>query len=305
MKLSQHDPSIDQRMTLGRRTLSRGVARGRLGAFALAAWTGGCAHIPAIRAQHITSRTAVHVQNRWLSLRLSHPPSVAAAQPLILFVTGDGGWHGKDLDAFDHLITWGYPVVGMSAPDYLDHLGDGALQLPAERLARDLAEIVDTGRSQLGLSATTPVLLLGVSRGADLVVVAAAQRSLRSSVIGVLAVGLTKEEEYVRRPRRRRRPASNLDQPSGNVEVGLLAHPYAALQRVTAPVCVIQSTNDEYVTAADARRLFGPDSRSRRLQAIEARNHSFSDARDALYEAVKQSLLWVASHNASPGQVRP
>jgi len=220
-------------------------------------------------------------------------------------VTGDGGWHGKDLDAFDHLITWGYPVVGMSAPDYLDHLGDGALQLPAERLARDLAEIVDTGRSQLGLSATTPVLLLGVSRGADLVVVAAAQRSLRSSVIGVLAVGLTKEEEYVRRPRRRRRPASNLDQPSGNVEVGLLAHPYAALQRVTAPVCVIQSTNDEYVTAADARRLFGPDSRSRRLQAIEARNHSFSDARDALYEAVKQSLLWVASHNASPGQVRP
>ncbi len=70
-------------------------------------------------------------------------------------------------------------------------------------------------------------------------------------------------------------------------------------------MCVIQSTNDEYVTAADARRLLGPDARARRLQAIEARNHSFTDARDALYEAVTQSLLWVASHSATPGQVHP
>lgn len=70
-------------------------------------------------------------------------------------------------------------------------------------------------------------------------------------------------------------------------------------------MCVIQSTNDEYVAAADARRLFGPDSRLHRLQAIEARNHKFSDARDALYETMKQSLLWVASHNASSAQVQP
>jgi hypothetical protein len=57
MKLSLPDPSIDQRVTLGRGTLSRGAAVGRLGAFALAvAWTGGCAHMPAIRAQPMTSR---------------------------------------------------------------------------------------------------------------------------------------------------------------------------------------------------------------------------------------------------------
>lgn len=304
MKLSQRDLGSGQATKPGRRTVMRGVFGGRFGALALAAWTGGCAHVPAIHAQPVTSRTAVHVQNRWLSLRLSRPPSVTAAQPVVLFVTGDGGWHGKDLDAFEHLITWGYPVVGVSAPDYLDHLGDGALQLAPQRLARDLAEVVDRGRAQLGLRAT-PVVLLGISRGADLVVVAAAQRSLRASVMGVLAVGLTTEEEYVRRSRGRRRPASNPAQATGDAEAAGLAHPYAALHRVTAPVCVIQSTNDEYVTAADARRLFGPDSRSRRLQAIEARNHSFSDARDALYETMKQSLLWVASHDARSSQVQP
>lgn len=230
---------------------------------------------------------------------------MSAAQPLILFVTGDGGWHGKDLDAFDHLIEWGYPVVGVSAPDYLDHLGGGALQLPAPRLARDLAEVVDTGRAQLGLSATTPVLLLGVSRGADLVVIAAAQQAMRASVKGVLAVGLTKEEEYVRRPQGQRRPPSSPFEGGTEVDDMLLAHPYAALRRITAPVCVIQSTNDEYVTAVDARQLFGPDSNSRRLLAIDARNHSFSDTRDALYETMKRSLLWVASNSANRRQVEP
>ncbi len=228
---------------------------------------------------------------------------MAAAQPLILFVTGDGGWHAKDLDAFDHLIERGYPVVGVIAPDDLDHLGNGALQLPVQRLARDLAEVADTGRAHLGVSASTPVLLLGVSRGADLVVVAAAQGSLRPSVLGVLAVGLTKEEEYVRRLQGRRRPTSRPFDGGTGVDDPLLAHPYAALRRDTAPVCVILSTNDEYVTAVDARQLFGPDSNLRRLLAIDTRNHSFSDARDALYETMKQSFLWVASNSANRHQV--
>ena len=242
-------------MTLVRRAPSRGGAASCLGVFALAAWTSGCAHMPAASARPVASRAAVHVQNRWLSLRLSHPQPMAAAQPLILFVTGDGGWHGKDLDAFDHLIKWGYPVVGVSAPDYLDHLGNGALQLPAQRLARDLAEVADTGRAQLGLSASTPVLLLGLSRGADLVVVAAAQGSLRQSVLGVLAVGLTKEEEYVRRPQGRRRRTSSPFEGNTGVDDLLLAHPYAALRRVTAPVCVsVRSREGQSPTCTPATR---------------------------------------------------
>ena len=37
-------------------------------------------------------------------------------KPLVLYITGDGGWRGKDLATFNHLIGWGYPVVGVVDP---------------------------------------------------------------------------------------------------------------------------------------------------------------------------------------------
>ena len=91
----------------------------------------------------------------------------------------------------------------------------------------------------------------------------------------------------------------------GSAPSPCLYAPLPATRRRRGTVCVIQSANDEYVTAAEARRLFRPDSDSRRLQALGARNHSFSDARDALYDAMRSSLLWLASQGTQQRQVKP
>lgn len=273
-----------------------------IAALCAAASAGACAQGPVHVEPFVVSRAVVHVQDRWLSLRVSQPTPAASARPLVVFITGDGGWRGKDLDAFTHLRAWGYPVAGVSAPDYLNHLAGDASMLPPQALADDIATIAGAAREALHLPADTRVLLFGVSRGADLAVVAAARRSLRGSVQGVLAVGLTKEEEYVHRPRGRRRAAAAASAASADDDPPL-ARPYVALRRVVAPVCVIQSTNDEYVRAADARVLFGPDSAVRRFQAVESRNHSFSDAREELYGAMKTSLAWVESH-ATPAEAQ-
>lgn len=250
-----------------------------------------CAPIPKPAEPFSTSRAVVRVQGEWLSLRLSQPSASLPQMPLVLFITGDGGWRGKDLDAFNHLIGWGYPVVGVSAPEYLRHLNQGPIAPQA--LADDIAAIILVGHHDLRLPASIPVLLVGVSRGADLVVVAAARRSLRAPVEGVLAVGLTKEEEYVRRrqPRAAVPAATTADETDGEAS---MARPYDALRRVAAPVCVIQSTNDKYVRAADARQMFGPDTAARQFHAIESRNHSFSDARGELYDTMRTSLQWIA-----------
>lgn len=264
-------------------------------ATALACWMTGCTPLVRITPAPVTtSRAVAAVQRQWLPLRLSWPVSGGDGRPLVLYVTGDGGWRGKDLEAFERLIEWGYPVVGVSAPDYLDHLADGATQLGPRQLSEDLVGLAATARDRLHLVATTPVVLVGVSRGADLVVVAAAQRALRANLLGVVAVGLTREEEYVHRARGSRRHAgAGTDDPAWPVR------PYRALERLVVPVSVIQSTRDGYVAAAEARRLMGPDSPSRRLQAIDAADHSFSDAREALYMAMRQSLAWISSHAVS------
>ncbi len=221
----------------------------------------------------------------------------AASSPMLLYATGDGGWRGKDREVFDELASLGYPVAGFSARTYLKNLGYVADTTTPARLARDYARLIQFSRRALELSDVTPVVLVGVSRGAGLEVVAAGQRLLRGTVAGVVAISLTKEEEYVRHYRIRpgRTPP---DMPTRElVEI----RTYEYLPRLTVPVSVIQSTRDGYLPAAEARELFGPDTRDRRLTAIDAWDHSFSGAREELYQQIALSLNWIRGFlTASP-----
>ncbi|MEP7116085.1 MAG: AcvB/VirJ family lysyl-phosphatidylglycerol hydrolase [Acidobacteriota bacterium] len=286
-------------MLSARRRYGDALRAGALLAAALLA-QAACATLATTGTPSAAARAAVFVQGRWLSLRVSLPTPLEPTRPLVLYITGDGGWRGKDLDTFEHLCTWGYAVAGISAPDYLGRLNQGVDQIPPQELADDIAAMVGVARTSLHVPDAAPVVLLGVSRGADLAVVAAARASLGGAIRGVLAVGLTAEEEFVRPQRRRRASAVAAGRSDDDVA---MARPYVSLRRVAVPVSLIQSTHDEYVPADEARRLFGPDTAVRQLRAIESRNHSFSDARDDLYEAMKQSLQWVEARGAS--QVAP
>lgn len=202
----------------------------------------------------------------------------SATHPLLVYATGDGGWHRKDLAAYHRLVAFDYPTVGFDARDYVTHLGARATTTP-ERLAADYERIIAAAKETLGLPADYPVVLVGVSRGAGLAVVAAGECTLRPSLAGVLAVALTKEEEYVANPEM--------------VEV------YDSLPRLAAtPIAVVQSTRDHYLPAAAARALFGADTPYRWFQPVEARNHSFGGAREQLYDAMQRSLSWLARVSA-------
>jgi pimeloyl-ACP methyl ester carboxylesterase len=195
-----------------------------------------------------------------------------------VYATGDGGWHRKDLDLYRHLVTWGYPVAGFDAHDYVKHLGTEPTTTP-ERVAHDYQTMIDAAREALALPRALPVVLVGVSRGAGLAVVAAGDPSLRAELSGVVVVGLTKEEEYVHWYRRLESHRSEM------VQIYEYLPSLALL-----PITVIQSTRDKYLPAASARALFGPDGPDRHLIAIDARNHSFGGARDALYAALESTL---------------
>jgi hypothetical protein len=57
---------------------------------------------------------------------------------------------------------------------------------------------------------------------------------------------------------------------------------------------VIQSTRDHYMSAADARKAFGPDTDLQVLHSIEASSHTFVGGREALLEQLRISLERVA-----------
>lgn len=212
--------------------------------------------------------------------------NASPGRPLLVYATGDGGMHRKDLDTYRHLATLGDPIVGFDARDYVKHLGKDTPTTTPERLAHDYSEIIMQAREALALDANCPVVLVGVSRGAGLAVVAAGQ--LRDSITGVVAVALTQEEEYVRWH-------WHLSAPHES-HSPVMVDVYAYLAQLgKLPIAVVQSTHDRYLPAAKAREQFGPDTPYRWLQTIEARNHNFSGARTRMYDAIRSALDWVVT----------
>lgn len=260
----------------------------------------GCIHrIPtSARTAATQFERPFELRGRSLTLHLA-TGSLVSPRPVIMYVTGDGGWHRKDLAVYKELVAWGYPVVGISAPEYLQPLKKAKQTTTPAAVARDYDAILSSARKLLGVSPSAKVVLVGVSRGADLAIVAAGQDLLRPQLSGVVAVGLTREEEFVRWFRRVGRG------PRNRARVATMMQLYEYLPGLGAtPVDVIQSTHDTYLPAADARRLYGADTKSRRLQEIESRNHSFSDARPALYAAIRNAIDWVVGLNPETGVKR-
>jgi hypothetical protein len=212
----------------------------------------------------------------------------APARPLLVYTTGDGGWARKDLALYKQIVSWGFPVAGFSAPEYLEHLRALRATTTPERVGHDYADIIAFAEAHMQTEPGTPVILVGVSRGAGLEVVAAGQPLVREKIGGVVAVALTKEEEHVKWLELRRLPLLH----HASSPVMLEVYDYLPLLGAV-PVAVVQSSRDSYLPAEDAARLFGPDTPTRRFRAIDARNHSFGGARDEMYAAVRTSLQWI------------
>jgi pimeloyl-ACP methyl ester carboxylesterase len=226
-----------------------------------------------------------------LCLVNSVTPRPSAA--LIIYATSDSGWSGTGKALFRHLAERGYPLVGISSPNYLKDVERETKFITPDRLAKDLASIIDTAKRDLNLPAATPTILVGISRGAGFMVVAAAQHALQPRPAGAVALALTRETDYVRhhllwRKRSASRAASTM--ADGRVLT------YARLKSAfDIPIAVIQSTHDRYLPAAEARALFGPDTGTRRFLTVEARSHGFRGARDAVFRELDNALDWIES----------
>jgi dienelactone hydrolase len=253
----------------------------------------GCAiHGPLFREGDgvVETMTTIRFHHRDVPLHLARRPGGGVGgAPLVVYVTGDGGWRGADPLVFRALVQWGYPVAGMEARDYLDHLGDLERRATPRRLGVDYAHLLRYARRELGLGVLTGSVLVGFSRGAGLAVLAAGQAALRPRLLGVVAVALTNEEDELAMD------AATDSDPEARSSQPVPINPYRLLPAAgTLPVVVIQSTRDSYVTAAAARPLFGPDTSSRRLVVIDSDGHTFGGARDQLLDSIRSSLQWIA-----------
>ena len=170
-----------------------------------------------------------------LSLHLSRPCTIDAAHPLLLYATGDGGWRGKDKDAFEHMTALGVSAGRLQRARLPEApRADAARDAAARRRARLRADDRAGEDTSSGCPTDMPTVLVGVSRGSGLAVAAAGDPALQRSLVGVVAIALTREEEYVHRLRRgaagrARTPSSSCSTTTstcrGSATLPLVDHP--------------------------------------------------------------------------------
>ena len=180
----------------------------------------------------------VLLHGRAYPLHRSGPASLHVA----LVSSGDGGWIHLAPHIADVLAGWGWTVLGFDTRDYLSGgNGAGGALTPAD-IARDYGALIGQA-----LPSGTAVTLVGVSEGAGLSVIAAADPSVKPHVDGVVAIGLGDRNELAWHW------ADSVIYITKGVPNEPLFHASGYVPRVApVPLAFVQSTRDEFVPPAEA-----------------------------------------------------
>lgn len=234
----------------------------------------------------------VALAHRSLTLTYARPVQAQPPAFVVLFASGDGGLRFTSRTIYKHLAEQSYFVAGFSSGE-ATKVSKASAPLNVPAFVDDMLSMEREAGRLLGVADNTPVVLVGLSSGASMVVLAGAQPAIQPRLAGSVAIALTREYDHGAVP---------------SVEPGVLDYAaderhriltYPLIERMGAvPLAVIQSTSDSYVPAAESRRLMGPDTALRRLFEVDARNHSFRDAKPKMLTELDAALQWIREHHA-------
>jgi dienelactone hydrolase len=210
----------------------------------------------------------------------------APGGPVAVVASGDGGWTHLAPDVADLLAGKGRLVVGLDSKAYLASFTSGAATLRAEDVPRDFAALLQ--HAAPGAGGTT--LLVGVSEGAGLSVLAAADDAVKARVAGVIVLGLPDRNELGWR----------LRDSMIYLTKGLPREPAFSAADVIAkvapvPLAAIHSTRDEFVPVDEIKRTMERAREPKRLWLIDAENHRFGGAEAELARRLAEAIDWIGS----------
>jgi dienelactone hydrolase len=244
-------------------------------------------------AAHAAEKVDVQVRGRTLTVSIYTPAT--PSRGTIVMGSGDVGWVGLAASMAEELSAQGYTVVGINVRQYLSAFTSGQSHLQTENVPADYRGILDTLRQSRCLPA--PVIMSGVSEGAALAVLAAADPINHGWIDGVITMGLPPTAELAWRwtDAGSWLTKRDADEPSfAPTDVIATVSP--------VPLYMIQSTKDEYVSREQWERLFAASREPKKQAFIDASNHRFTDKRRELSAAYSAGLTWIAQ--ASPRRNR-
>ena len=226
-----------------------------------------------------TEETAT-VRGKAQVLRLYGPP---AGTPVVV-TSGDGGFVHLGPAVAEFLASRGFFVVGVDAKAYLSSFTGGSRTLSPSDVPGDYRVFVDRARAGRELK----VALIGVSEGAGLSVLAAADPELSKSLSGVVGLGLPDVNEL---GWRWRDSVIYITKQAPN-EPSFHASDYV-VKLGDLKLAALHSTHDEFVPVETVRKVLGAPAPTRRLWLIEAADHRFSNHQPEMQKALIEALEWI------------
>jgi alpha-beta hydrolase superfamily lysophospholipase len=228
-------------------------------------------------ARHLTIRG--HVQQ----LQLYGP---ADGTPVIV-ASGDGGWIHLGPHVAELLARRGFFVVGFDVKAYLAGFTTDTSTLRATDEPGDFKALAAFASAATGRKP----LLIGVSEGAGLSVLAASDPQTKAMLGGVVGLGLPDRNELAWRWKDSliyltHRPPNEPAFSATTVVAGI----------APLPLALLQSTHDEFVPLAETQRIFAQASEPKRLWVIDALNHRFSNNLPEFDGRLMEAVAWV-QHN--------
>lgn len=191
-----------------------------------------------------------------------HLYGVTNPRPVIVS-SDDGGWLHLGPHVARLLADHGCFVVGFDVKAYLTRLTKGTKTLRSDDEPADLRTISDYANQY---SPSKPILI-GISEGAGLSVLAASNPITQRSIAGVIAIGL---------------PDWNAASLIGKV--------------APLPLAMVHSTHDEFVPLSDAQRMIGLGREPKKLWVVDAVDHRFSNNLSEFDRSLLAAIDWVSHH---------
>jgi fermentation-respiration switch protein FrsA (DUF1100 family) len=221
-----------------------------------------------------------------------HPQTVhlygarSSGDPVIVS-SGDGGWIHLGPSVAETLAAAGFFVIGFDVKAYLESFTSGDQTLREEEVARDYKALAEYA----GRGSTSKPILIGVSEGAGLSILAATDPGTRNTIAGVLALGLPALSELGWRWRDSLIYVTHKVPNEPTFSVADLVNRVAPL-----PFAAVHSSHDEFSPVAQVEQIVAAAKQPKKLWIVDAADHRFSGNVDEFNRRLVEALAWIRTH---------
>jgi type IV secretory pathway VirJ component len=237
----------------------------------------------------VQARQIINIRGHEQVLHLYGTPD---GNPVVVS-SGDGGWIHLAPYVAEFLSSKGFFVIGFDVRAYLESFTSGDTTLRIEDEPGDYRTLIDCAARESGRKP----ILVGVSEGAGLSVLAATDPPNKRAIAGVIGLGLSNLTELGWRWRDMTIYLTHgtPNEPTFSVK--------SVIERMApVPLATIHSTRDEYVPLAEVEQVFACAREPKRLWTVNATNHRFSGNLEEFDRTLLDAIAWIGQVHRGPAR---